>query len=205
MSDPLDASHVIDEDRLRADLYSFLATLLTRPPNDALLKRCRALEGDDTPLGQAIGTLSVVARAHNAVGVEREFNRLFIGIGRGEILPFASVYMTGFLNEKPLAALRNDMMRLGVERQPDVFEPEDNIGSLCEMMAGLITGRFGPPASLPAQFDFFSKHIGPWAEHFFSDLEAASSSVFFAPVGAIGRMFMEIEKDAFRLAGESAA
>ncbi len=196
---------MLEEDRLRADLYDFLAALLARPPSDDLVKKCRALEGDETSLGQAIAALASVARVHNAVGVEREFNRLFIGVGRGELLPFASVYMTGFLNEKPLAALRNDMMRLGVERSPDVFEPEDNIGSLCEMMAGLITGRFGSPLSIQGQHDFFSRHIGPWAEHFFSDLEGAQTSVFYAPVGTIGRMFMEIEKDAFRLAGESAA
>ena len=52
---------------------------------------------------------------------DRGDNRLFIGVGRGELLPFASVYMTGFLNEKPLATLRNDMVTLGVERSPDVF------------------------------------------------------------------------------------
>lgn len=205
MSDRTDATNVLEEDRLRADLYDFLAALLVRPPAEDLLKKCRALEGDDTPLGEAIGALSAVARVHNVVGVEREFNRLFIGVGRGELLPFASVYMTGFLNEKPLAALRNDMIRFGVERSPDVFEPEDNIGSLCEIMAGLITGRFGAPLSIQGQYDFFSRHIGPWAEHFFTDLEGAQTSVFYAPVGTIGRMFMEIEKDAFRLAGETAA
>ncbi len=205
MSDRKDEAHVIEEDRLRADLYDFLAALLARPPSDDLIRKCRTLEGDDTPLGQAFGALSAVARAHNSVGVEREFNRLFIGLGRGELLPFASVYMTGFLNEKPLAALRNDMTRLGVERSPDVFEPEDNIGSLCETMAGLITGRFGEPLSVSSQQDFFSRHIGPWAEHFFTDLEGAQGSVLYAPVGTIGRLFIGIEKDAFRLAGESAA
>ncbi len=146
-----------------------------------------------------------VATVSNDAGLEREFNRLFIGVGRGELLPFASFYMTGFLNEKPLAVLRNDMARLSIERAPDVFEPEDNMASLCEMMAGLITGQFGEPASLSRQRDFFNKHIGPWAEHFFTDLEGAKESLFYAPVGAIGRIFMGIEKDAFRMAGESAA
>ena len=205
MSDREAVSRLEEEDRLRADLYDFLAALLTSPPTDDLLRKCRDLTGDSTPIGEAFAALATVARAHNAVGVEREFNRLLIGLGRGELLPFASVYMTGFLNEKPLSALRNDMAQLGVERSPDVFEPEDNIGSLCEIMAGLITGRFGAPLSVHAQRDFFGRHIGPWAEHFFSDLEGAQSSVFYAPVGAIGRLFMEIEKDAFRLAGETAA
>ncbi len=196
---------IAEEDRLRADLYAFLGALLSRPPAADLLRKCKSLEGDDTPLGQSITALSRVARATNATGAEREFNRLFIGIGRGELLPYASVYMTGFLNEKPLAALRAEMTTLGIERSPDVFEPEDNIGSLCEIMAGLITGRFGDPLPVARQADFFARHLGPWAVHFFADLEGAKSSVFYAPVGAIGRRFMEIEKDAFRLAGDSAA
>ena len=194
-----------DEDRLRAELYDFLGALLARPPSQEIIKRTSKLAGDETPLGQAITALSRVASSQNETGVEREFNRLFIGVGRGELLPFASVYMTGFLNEKPLAALRNDLIQLGIERSPDVFEPEDNIGSLCEVMAALITGRFGEPAPLWQQRDFWNKHIGPWAPHFFTDLEGAQNSLFYAPVGAIGRLFMEIEKDAFKLAGEDAA
>ena len=205
MSDRGATSPVADEDRLRADLYDFLGALLCRPPSSELIAQAAALTGDDSPLGQAVASLARVASASNATGVEREFNRLFIGIGRGELLPFASFYMTGFLNEKPLSALRSDMMALGIERAPDVFEPEDNIGSLCEMMAGLITGRFGEPAPLWKQREFWSKHLGAWAPHFFTDLEGAKTSVFYAPVGAIGRVFMEIEKDAFKLAGDTAA
>jgi TorA maturation chaperone TorD len=80
-----------------------------------------------------------------------------------------------------------------------VFEPEDNIASLMEMMGAIIVGRFGQPADLAAQKEFFNKHIGPWAGHFFADLEGAKNSVFYAPVGAIGRHFMAIEAEAFRL------
>ncbi len=144
-----------------------------------------------------------MAKVSNERAVESEFNALFIGLGRGELLPYASYYMTGFLNEKPLAVLRNDMARLGITRAENVFEPEDNIASLCEMMAGLITGRFGAPAELQLQKDFFNRHIGPWAEHFFSDLEAAKSSVFYASVGSVGRAFMEIEREAFRMTAGS--
>ncbi len=205
MEDRAGIETVTEEDRLRADLYDFLGALLARPPSKDIIKKTQKLEGDETPLGESISTLARVATAQNASGVESEFNRLFIGIGRGELLPFASFYMTGFLNEKPLAVLRRDMATLGIERAPNVFEPEDNIGSLCEMMAGLITGRFGDPLPLWRQRDFWNAHIGPWAPHFFSDLEGAQNSLFYAPVGAIGRLFMEIEKDAFRLAGDSAA
>ncbi len=109
--------------------------------------------------------------------------------------------MTGFLNEKPLATLRRDMARLGIARAEAVKEPEDNIASLCEMMAGLIRGSFGAPADLRTQKDFFSAHLAPWAEHFFTDLEGAEASVLYAPFGKIGRAFMEVEREAFRMEG----
>jgi len=91
------------------------------------------------------------------------------------------------------------MAGLRINRAPNVYEPEDNIASLLEMMGGMITGRFGEAVSLEQQATFFSKHIGSWAGHFFSDLEVAKSSVFYAPVGSTGKAFMEIEREAFRM------
>jgi TorA maturation chaperone TorD len=187
------------EDQLRADLYDYLAALLAGPPSKALLQKTVALKGDDSDLGAGFKALSRVATAQNKKSAESEFNALFIGMGRGELLPYASFYLTGFLNEKPLAALRSDMAGLRITRAPNVFEPEDNIASLFEMMAGMITGRFGDPASLDQQKQFFSKHISPWAGHFFADLEGAKNSVLYAPIGAIGRVFIEIEQEAFRM------
>ncbi len=194
-----------EEDRLRADLYDFIAALLSAPPPKSLLDKCAALTGDTTELGQGITALSRVSKVATPKSVEAEFNALFIGLGRGEVLPYASYYMTGFLNEKPLAVLRADMARQRITRAENVFEPEDNIASLCEMMAGMILGRFGAQVDLQQQKDFFNRHIGPWAEHLFSDLEGAKNSVFYATVGAIGRAFMGIEREAFRMtAGRTA-
>lgn len=187
------------EDALRADLYEFLSALLARPPDQALLAQTARLTGNDTGLGQAISALARVAAVSKAKAVEAEFNALFIGLGRGELLPYASYYLTGFLNEKPLAGLRRDMAARGMTRAQNVYEPEDNIASLMEMMAGMIRGRFGAPASLADQKVFFSKHVSPWAGHFFSDLEAARHSVLYASVGAVGREFMDIEAEGFRL------
>ncbi len=191
---------VAEEESLRADVYDLLAALLARPPKRELIDRVAKLDGDSSDLGRAVSALTRLARATSEQAAEREFFDLFVGVGRGELLPYASYYMTGFLNEKPLAILRNDMARRGIERAPSVFEPEDNIASLCEMMAGIILGRFGEPAGLADQKDFFATHIGPWAAHFFADLEGAKASVFYAPVGALGRAFMDIEREAFRLA-----
>jgi TorA maturation chaperone TorD len=190
---------VAEEDVLRAGMYDMLGALLARPPGRDLIDRVAKLDGDGSEMGRAVQALARVARGATESAVEREFNRLFIGLGRGELVPYASYYMTGFLHEKPLALLRGDMARRGIARAANVFEPEDNIASLCEMMAGLILGRFGAPEPLSGQRDFFGRHIGPWAGHFFTDLEGAKESVFYAPVGAAGRVFMAIEREAFRL------
>ena len=191
---------IAQEDRLRADLYNFLGLLLAGPPDEMVLAQTAGLTGDDTLLGQAITQLANVAKVSKPKAVTREFNALFIGLGRGELLPFASYYLTGFLNEKPLATLRGDMAAKGIARAPNVYEPEDNIASLMEMMGGLIVGRFAcGVADLPAQKAFFNKHVGSWAGHFFSDLEAAKNSVLYASIGAVGREFLEIEREAFRM------
>ncbi|MFY1710059.1 TorD/DmsD family molecular chaperone [Tritonibacter mobilis] len=192
---------VSEEDRLRADLYNYLGLMLAAPPSEMLLEQTAALSGDETPLGQAITQLARVAKRTKPAGAEREFNALFIGLGRGELLPYASYYLTGFLNEKPLAALRNDMSARGLSRAPNVFEPEDNIASLMEMMGAMIVGRFGAATSIAEQKTFFNKHIGPWAAHFFADLEGAKNSVLYASVAAVGRAFMEIETEGFRMGG----
>ena len=193
---------ITEEDQLRADLYDFLSALLARPANKALLDKTAKLSGDETDLGRAIGTLAKLAVQSSVKSVEREFNALFIGLGRGELLPYGSYYMTGFLNEKPLALLRDDMAKNSIVRAENIYEPEDNIASVLEMMSGLIMGRFGEVVSLSQQKTFFNRHIAPWAGHFFTDLEGAEGSLFFAPIGAIGRYFMAIEKEAFRITAD---
>jgi TorA maturation chaperone TorD len=195
-------TRLAEEEVLRADLYDFLSALLARAPSKSLLDRAASLGGDDdTELGRAVAALSYIAGRTTQAGARSEFDRLFVGLGRGELVPYASYYLTGFLHERPLAVLRSDMQRHGIRRQDTVKEPEDGIASLCEMMGGLIRGRFGPPLDLAGQREFFGRHLAPWAGHFFGDLEGAKSSVLYGPVGTVGRVFMQIEKDAFRLAG----
>jgi len=195
-------SDVSAEDRLRADLYNYLGLMLSAPPDEMLLAQTAGLSGDDGDLGQAIARLADCARTTQPKTATREFNALFIGLARGELLPYASYYLTGFLNEKPLAVLRGDLAKRRITRAPNVFEPEDNIATLMEVMAGLIVGRFADPASLGDQKEFFNRHIAPWAGHFFADLEKAKSAVLYAALGSVGRAFMEIEREAFRLAPE---
>ena len=143
-----------EEDALRAQVYDLLANLLSKPPPDDELKALAGLSGDDSELGRAITALARVAAGSDAVAVSDEYHALFVGIGRGELLPYGSYYLTGFLHEKPLAKLREDMSAFGVKRADSVSEPEDHAASVLEVMAGLIDGRFGTAASLEQQKEF---------------------------------------------------
>ncbi len=189
-----------EEDVLRADVYALLGWLLKSPLTESGARRLAALKGDKSELGQAMSALAAVARSARPEAIDEEYHNLFIGLGRGEFLPYGSYYMSGFLNEKPLAELRIDMAKMGLARADDVAETEDHIAALCEMMAGLITGAFGEPADLATQQGFFDTHMAPWAEKFFEELEAADSAAFYMPVGAIGKLFMRIERQAFDMA-----
>ncbi|WP_146586790.1 TorD/DmsD family molecular chaperone [Puniceibacterium confluentis] len=191
---------VSPEDRLRADLYNYLGVLLAAPADEMTLAQSAGLTGDDTDLGRAISRLAECASTSRPKDVIREFNALFIGLGRGELLPYASYYLTGFLNEKPLATLRNDLAARRISRAPNVYEPEDNIATMMEVMAGLIVGRFGDPAPLSDQRVFFNRHVAPWAGHFFADLEKAKNAMLYSAVGSVGRALMDIERESFRLA-----
>lgn len=187
------------EDALRAQMYRFLARLLAAPPDKPLLETISKMGGDETDLGKAMLSFAKLAAKTDPVHAEQEYNDLFIGLARGELLPYGSYYLTGFLHEKPLAKLRNDMAALGIERAKGVKEPEDHIAALMDIMAGLISGEYGEPASVAEQKKFFEAHISSWAGHFFADLEGAKSSVLYAALGSIGRSFMEIEATAFSM------
>lgn len=190
---------VVDEiDRARAQEYALLARLLTRAPNTSLLKQIGQLRGDATPLGVAHSELAEAAKYVDVAKVEREFFDLFIGVGRGELLPYASYYLTGFLHERPLARLRDDLDRIGIARAEGIAEPEDHAGILCEVMSGLANGQL--PAPEGSSRSIFEKHVAPWLGRFFTDLEHAEAAKFYRRVGTAGRVFTEIETEAFALA-----
>ena len=194
--------HESDEvEFLRARFYGLLSYLLAAPPSRETLGFLRALEGDDTEIGKALGTLAEVASETSLEAAGDEFSALFIGMGQGgELTPYASYYLTGFVHEKPLAALRADMAALGVTPTGKSCEPEDYIATLCEIMHGLISGCFGEAADMIAQRTFFRTHVETWACRFFKDLEEAESACLYRPVGTIGRLFMAIESEAFGMA-----
>lgn len=190
----------IDEaDQSRVHVYRLLARLLREPPDTALLAILTQMTGDDSELGRAITDLANAAAASSLAASRDEYNVLFIGLGRGILTPFGSYYLTGFMHEKPLARLRDDMRPLGIARSDDVKDPEDHVAALMEMMAGLIDGSFGAAQPLSAQRAFFDRHVASWTSHFFKDLEGCASANFYKPVGRIGRLFMAIEQGAFEM------
>ena len=194
-----DRANLADEDALRAQLYRLLSSFMTTAPTAELLEAGALLEGDDSDLGQCINTFAHLCKQTDASAAEREYHDLFIGVGRGELLPYASYYLTGFLHEKPLAKLRQDMEALGLEANKDQTEPEDHIAAITEMMAGLIDGSLRTALTLDEQKKLFEAHLHSWAPHFFRDLEGAKSSVLYAALGKIGRVFLEIEAAAFSM------
>ncbi|HTV29386.1 MAG TPA: molecular chaperone TorD family protein [Xanthobacteraceae bacterium] len=194
----LPADQTDEIDVARGQQYALLAVLLARAPSAELLARIATVRGDASPLGVAYAALAEAAAAANVERIEREFFDLFIGIGRGELLPYGSYYLTGFLNERPLARVRADLERLGIERVTGHVEPEDHAAVLCDIMAGLADGRF--KAASGADRDFFEKHLAPWIGRFFADLEDAQSGNFYRRVGMVGRLFVVVESQAFTLA-----
>jgi len=189
----------IDEiDQLRAAEYGLLSSLLGRAPDADTLLRVAALKGDASDLGMAHIELAAAATADDRA-VSKEFFGLFIGLGRGDLLPYASYYITGFLHERPLARVREDLDALGIERAGSSREPEDHIATLLEVMAGLARGDF--EADFAEQARFFERHLKPWAARMFAELEMSPSANFYRAVGRVGRVFMELESEAFALPG----
>jgi TorA maturation chaperone TorD len=187
-------------DQARAHEYGLLSFLLWKAPEAKSLARLASLRGDATPIGRAHFDLSLAAGDADPVAVGREFFDLFIGVSRGEVMPYASYYLTGLLHERPLARIREDFLRIGIERETGICEPEDHLAVLCDVMAGLIRGDYGDGADCPvSDRDFFERHLSRWAASCFGDMERAHCAGFYRRVGALGRLFIEIEREAFAL------
>jgi TorA maturation chaperone TorD len=192
------ATRQIDEiDHARAREYSLLAALLSRSPNAQMIEHLVRLGGDATPLGAAHAVLGAAAASIKAEQIEREYFDLFVGLGRGELFPYASYYLTGYLYGRPLARIRETLKQLGLERTEGQSEPEDHAAVLLEVMAGLASGQIVAPDE--TQRTIFETYLRPWIGRFFSDLERARSAKFYACVAALGRVFMEVEAEAFSL------
>src|SRR5882672_873086 len=196
-----EADTVADVDAARAREYALLAALLARAPDAEFVQRLANLRGDASPIGVAHASLADAASRTSAERLQREYFDLFIGLGRGELMPYGSYYLTGFLHERPLARLREDLSRLGIERVEGQAEPEDHAAILCEIMAGLASRRLAAPDG--ADRELFEQHLAPWIGRFFADLERAEAADFYRTVGILGRTLIEIDTAAFALATDA--
>ena len=190
-----------EEDRIRGNVYALLGNLLAGPPDANLLQLLQDISpdpDDDSLLASSWRILAAAAAHANLDVLREEYDALFIGIARGEVVPYASWYLTGFLMEQPLADLRGDLQALGIQRRPDVHEPEDHVAALCDTMALLINSD--APTPLEDQYRFFGRHLEPWVARFFGDLQHAKSSEFYRAVAQLGEQFIGIEIQAFQAA-----
>ena len=184
---------VEQEQQYRAAAYGMLAALLRDVPDAALMSQVAKFSGVDEggdEMALSMSLLGLAAERCSIESVNDEYHALFIGIGRGELLPYGSFYLTGFLMEKPLGDLRDDLDRLGFEREAEVYEPEDHVAALCEVMAMLIQDG----SSIDTQRVFFVSHINSWFKQFFTEMSAADNAVFYKAVARFGAAFLEIEE-----------
>jgi TorA maturation chaperone TorD len=190
------------EDQARADFYALFAHLLLAPPNDALLAALAAAEpiaaAGEFALEDAWLKLAQAASVVDAGLVADEFAAMFISTGTPPLNPYGSFYLTGHLNDVPLADLRHDLARLRLARAPGVGESEDHLGALCETMRVLIQGGPGMPArGLAVQKTFFEAHIRPWYAACLADIMASPDANFYRIVAGVVDAFLSIEAQAF--------
>ena len=191
-------AHPDPEQQLRMQIYLLLSGLLKSAPDMDLLILLRHIDSEQdsgSAMVNAWAELKLAADMAEPGDVEDEYHQLFIGLGRGELVPFGSWYQTGFLMEKPLAKLRADLAYLGYERDESVHEPEDHVAALCDVMAMMIQDGAG----FAQQQDFFTQHMEPWLVRFFRDLQAAEAARFYRSVGQLGESFLDIEQQYFSM------
>ncbi|CCN49666.1 Putative formate dehydrogenase-specific chaperone [Vibrio nigripulchritudo MADA3029] len=179
-------------DSMRSDIYALFAALMRSAPKEDVLDWLQGIEiseGADSQMSDAWTQLSLAAAIYSPQDIADEYQLLFIGIGRGEVMPFASWHLTGSLMEKPLALIRQDLERLGFERNETTKEPEDHIAALCEVMSLL--------ESEIEQNAFFNRHIQPWFEKLTKQIKQAEHAQFYAALATVMNQFLLIEQTRF--------
>ncbi|MGI9947150.1 TorD/DmsD family molecular chaperone [Vibrio hyugaensis] len=181
------------EQTLRTEIYLVLSALFRSAPSEEMIEFLISLEVEpsESAMQKAWIALQQAAKDSNREALEDEYQDLFIGIGRGEVMPFGSWHMTGAMMEKPLAEIRHDLELLGFERDENVKEPEDHIAALCEVMS-MLTGE-----EEDLQQAVFNKHIAPWFSSFTQQLENAESANFYKPAALLCEAFLTLEQVRF--------
>ena len=201
MQDTVD--NVIDEldvDALRAGTWALLGRLLAAAPDDVLRQRLIAVGEDhhggdgppaDDAMTRAWAALAEAVHSAEPAALAEEFQDVFIGVGGGQVTPYASWYLVGALMDRPLVRLREDLAALGLERQVDCSEPEDHVAALCEIMALVIQDG---EVDFDWEQDIFTRYVGSWMLRLFDDIAAAPSAKVYRAVAALGKAFVEQEQ-----------
>ena len=192
------------EDRARANFYAVLAALYADAPSRALLQAIASAEplpeGGTEPFPRAWNRLVDACHAMDVDAAQQEYWDLFIGTGRCEVNLHASHWRVGYMMEKPLVELRDDLARLGVSRKSDTAMVEDHLSALCETMRLLIEGNGERrPAALADQKSFFERHLDSWIGDLCTALKQSPLANFYLPVGEFTELFMAIERDSLAI------
>ena len=194
-------SSALDEETARAEIYGLLAQLFYAPPPPELLAQLRVAATEAPAAGGFLEepwrALVAAARDLGDAAVQGEYNALFGGVGKPEIYLYGSHYLSGFLNEKPLAKLRTDLARLGLARDHTMPETEDHVAYLCEVMRYLIAGDDVAVANLTSQRAFYSDHMQPWVMRLCESITAHPKARFYAALAGFTGAFASVEAQGF--------
>ena len=203
MTSNLSSSSALDEETARAEIYGLLAQLFYQVPNPDLLAQLRVAVTDAPVAGGFLEEpwrqLVAASRVSTDADIASEYNQLFGGVGKPEIYLYASHYVSGFLNDKPVARLREDLAALGLERDDSMSETEDHFACLCEVMRYLIAGDDVAISNLTQQREFFAKHVQPWVQEMLDVILKHPRAQFFAQLAAFTQAFLNIETQGFDL------
>ncbi|TFZ01519.1 TorD/DmsD family molecular chaperone [Ramlibacter rhizophilus] len=205
MSDTYTPTSALDEETARAEVYGVLAQLWYAPITPELLEALRVAPTDaptqggflEEPWRELVG----ISRAMSRDEVAAEYDALFGGVGKPEVYLFGSHYLSGFLNEKPLAKLREDLAALSLTRGDAMSETEDHFAYLCEVMRYLIAGDDVAVANLTKQREFFTEHLQPWATGMCEAVSAHPRARFYAVLADFTRAFLNVEQQGFDMLG----
>lgn len=205
MSSDHPRSSALDEEVARAEMYGLLATLFYQPAAEELLAQLQAAVTEAPEQGGFLEEpwreLVAVSRTMTAAQIAQEYNALFGGVGKPEVYLYGSHYLSGFLNEKPLVQLRNDLAALGLTRDEQMPETEDHVAYLLEVMRYLIAGDDVTVCNLTQQAGFFSQHLQPWVSRLCQAVAAHPRAAFYARLAALTEAFASVEAQGFDLLG----
>jgi TorA maturation chaperone TorD len=194
-------SSALDEETARAEVYGLLAALYYAAPSaqlhDSLKVAVTEAPAPGAVLESSWAELVAAARAQNLDEIRLEYDALFGGVGKPEVYLFGSHYLSGFLNEKPLAALRTDIAALGLGRDEAMPETEDHVAYLCEVMRYLIAGDDVAVANLTRQSEFFARHVQPWMPLMCDAVMQHPKSRFYRALAAFTQVFVSVESQGF--------